>query len=300
MSGFPEKLVLDPSERRDSVLEVIRGARQELVLSVFRCDDFKILDALADAVHRKVRVRALLTPKAKNWDKRLQDLGVFLDSMGAEVHRYSGARTKYHAKYIVADQGPALIASLNFTRKCFDRTCDFIVVTHDPASVSGLTRLFELDCANPDAPLPDGIAGSLIVGPEQARARYLEMLGQARRTIRIVDHRVSDPAVVAMLRQQQAAGVSVRVLGLGAVSGLVSHGKMMLVDGTAAAIGSISLSPPSLNLRREVAAVIRDPGNVERLAGFFEERGAPGLGAGPNEWSVPDAVEEDESADDLD
>jgi len=297
MSGFPEKLVLDPSARRDTVLEVIRGAHRELVLSVFRCDDFKILDALADAVHRGVRVRALLTPKAKNWDKRLQDLGVFLESMGAEVQRYSGARTKYHAKYIVADHGPALIASLNFTRKCFDRTCDFIVVTCDPATVSCLSRLFELDSGDPDAPLPAGIGGSLIVGPEQARARFLEMLGQARRTIRIIDHRVSDPAIVAMLRDRQSAGVSVQVLGLGAVAGLVSHGKMMLVDGESAAIGSISLSPPSLNMRREVAAVIRDPGNVERLARFFEERGAPGLGAGPNEWSVPDAVEEDESAD---
>ena len=128
-----ERLVLEPGERRDAVLDVIRGARRELVLSVFRCDDFKILDALADAVHRKVRVRALLTQRAKNWDKRLQDLEVFLDSMGAEVHRYAGAQTKYHAKYIVADDGPALIASLNFTRKCFDKTCDFLVVTHEPA-----------------------------------------------------------------------------------------------------------------------------------------------------------------------
>ena len=81
-----ERLVLNPEERREAVLDVIRGARRELVLSLFRCDDFKILDGLAMAVQRKVRVRALLTPTAKNWDKRLQDLGVFLESMGAEVN----------------------------------------------------------------------------------------------------------------------------------------------------------------------------------------------------------------------
>ena len=121
-----------PGERRDTVLDVIRGARHDLVLSLFRCDDFKVLDALASAVERKVRVRALLTPHAKNWDHRLQDLGVFLESMGAEVYRYAGTHSKYHAKYIVADSGPALVASLNFTRKCFQKTCDFILVTHDP------------------------------------------------------------------------------------------------------------------------------------------------------------------------
>src|ERR1700682_3003567 len=98
-----ERLILEPGERREAVLQLIRGARERLVLSVFRCDDFKILDALAGAVRRGVRVRALLTQRAKNWDKRLQELEVFLDSMGAEVYRYAGAHNKYHAKYIVAD-----------------------------------------------------------------------------------------------------------------------------------------------------------------------------------------------------
>jgi phosphatidylserine/phosphatidylglycerophosphate/cardiolipin synthase-like enzyme len=283
--------------RRETVLDVIRGARRDLVLSVFRCDDFHVLDALGDAVQRKVRVRALLTPRAKNWDKRLQDLGVFLESMGAEVHRYSGARTKYHAKYIVADDGPALIASLNFTRKCFDKTCDFVVVTHEPGIVSGLLQLFQMDCESPDAEIPRGIGGGLVVGPEFARSRFLEILGSARQTIRIIDHRVSDPEFVALLRDRQSDGVSVQVLGLGAVSGLLSHGKMMLVDDTTAVIGSISLSPPALNLRREVAAVIRDPVNVAELKCFFETHATPGGGIGPNEWSVPDRIGEDDTDD---
>jgi len=288
--------VWETGERRRTVLDVIGGARRELVLSVFRCDDFHVLDALGEAVQRKVRVRALLTPRAKNWDKRLQDLGVFLDSMGAEVQRYAGAHTKYHAKYIVADDGPALIASLNFTRKCFDRTCDFVVVTHEPGVISGLRALFESDCHAPDSGIPANLDGSLVVGPELARARFLEILGSARRTIRIIDHRVSDPECVAVLRQKQAAGVSVHVIGLGGVAGFLSHGKMMLVDDATAVVGSISMSPPALNVRREVAAVIRDPANVAELKRFFETYGTTG-GIGPNEWSVPDRIEDDDSDD---
>jgi phosphatidylserine/phosphatidylglycerophosphate/cardiolipin synthase-like enzyme len=293
-----ERLVCEPAERRVAVLDVIRAARRELVLSVFRCDDFSILDALGDAVQRKVRVRALLTPRAKNWDKRLQDLGVFLDSMGAEAHRYAGARTKYHAKYIVADDGPALIASLNFTRKCFSKTCDFVVVTHEPGVISGLRSLFEIDSQAPDSAMPANLDGGLIVGPEQARARFLEILGNARRTIRIIDHRVTDPEFVALLRRQQAAGVSVQVLGSGAVAGLTSHGKMLLVDDATAVVGSISLSPPALNIRREVAAVIREPANVAELKRFFEIHGT-GAAGGLNEWSVPDRID-DEDSDDAD
>ena len=302
MNAPAERLILEPGERREAVLQVIRGARERLVLSVFRCDDFKILDALAGAVRRGVRVRALLTQRAKNWDKRLQELEVFLESMGAEVHRYAGAETKYHAKYIVADDGPALIASLNFTRKCFDKTCDFIVVTCEPGTVSGLMQLFENDCGYPDAALPQEFSDRLIVGPDLARARFLEMLGQARRSIRIIDHRVSDPQVVALLRNSQASGVSVQVLGQGAVDGMLSHGKMLLVDDAIAAIGSISLSPPSLNLRREVAVMVCDPGNVGKLSRFFERAWARRKRfAGRVECPRPlDAGDFDDASDDID
>ena len=293
-----ERLVCDPGERRSAILDVISGARRELVLSVFRCDDFKILDALADAVQRGVRVRALLTPTAKNWDKRLRQLGVFLDSMGADVHRYSGARTKYHAKYIVADEGPALIASLNFTRKCFDKTCDFLVVTWEAAVIAGLRALFAMDCDAPDSGIPPGMPETLVVGPEKARARFREILGAARSRIRIIDHRVSDPEFVALLRERQAAGVSVQVLGAGDVAGLQSHGKLMLIDDTTALFGSISLSPPAMNLRREVAYVIRDPANVAALHRFFESHGT--TSGGLNEWSVPQRVSEEDDDEEND
>jgi phosphatidylserine/phosphatidylglycerophosphate/cardiolipin synthase-like enzyme len=110
---------------------------------------------------------------------------------------------------------------------------------------------------------------------------------------------VSDPQVVAVLRNCQAAGVSVQVLGQGAVAGLLSHGKMMLVDDEAAAIGSISLSPPSLNIRREVAVMIRDPGNRAELKQFFDKRARPDEGTVPAEWSVPDSADTFDDDDDL-
>jgi hypothetical protein len=63
-------------------------------------------------------------------------------------------------------------------------------------------------------------------------------------------------------------------------------------------IGSISLSPPALNSRREVAAVIRNPANAEELARFFESHGT--TGSVPNEWSVPDQLTDDDDAEDND
>lgn len=267
----PDLLILSPAERRDTLLHVIRGARKRLVLSLFRCDDEKVMEELSEALERNVKVEALITRRAKGWDKKLKDLQNSLEDLGAVVRRYegNGSKTKYHAKYLVADEGPALVGSLNFTSKCFRATCDFLLVTYDPGVVGGLQRLFEADCRAPGNGLPRGLSNRLIIGPEQARARYTLLLENAKRSIRIIDHRVMDPAMVALLRAKREAGVTVEILGRGEIPGLRSHGKMLLVDDEVAVLGSISLSPPSLNERREVAILVTEPGSVARLDDFF-------------------------------
>ena len=277
----PERMVLAPEERRPAVLEVIGSARTRLALSLFRCTDFKVLDALAEACRRDVRVRVLLTRRARGWRKRLKELQAFLAGMGAEVHRYSGRQAKYHAKYVVADDGPALVGSLNFTRKCFHSTCDFLLVTHDPQVISGLQKLFEADLHPRESSLPEGLGDRLIIAPEQARARLSDLLRQAGRTIHIIDHRVTDPEMTTLLKAKQSEGVEVTVLGRGSLGHLLPHGKMILLDGSAAVIGSISLSRASLNSRREVAVLVRDPLCLRQLEEFFQRFAAARTAATP-------------------
>ena len=268
---FPERnetVVYAAGERRTAVLDVIRSAQEELAISLFRCDDFAILDALADAVSRQVKVRALVTPTAKNWDRRLRELETTLESMGAAVTRYSGPLTKYHAKYIVADRHTALVASLNFTRKCFDQTGDFVVTTRDREVVSSIRHLFDHD-GGLTTGLPRHLSPRLIIGPEQS-PRLLEIFRSAQTTIRIVDHRLNDTAVLAVLREQQELGISVEVLGEGALPGMISHGRLFLVDGTTAVIGSFALTAASLQERREIALQLTNPHEVEQLRSWFD------------------------------
>ena len=117
-----DRLVVAPAARRDAILQLLRSARQTIILSMFRCDDLSILDEVAAAVLRGVNVRILITQRARGWKKKLKELTLLLKSLGADVRPYPSTVMKYHAKYIVADDGPALITSLNFTRKCFEST----------------------------------------------------------------------------------------------------------------------------------------------------------------------------------
>jgi cardiolipin synthase len=265
----PERFVFTANQRASSVLGVIDGARKRLVLSLFRCDDFRVLDAIEAALQRGVDVAVLVTPRAKGGTKSLDELWDVLESMGAALYRYADPVVKYHAKYLVADDGPALVASLNFTRRCFTSTCDFLLTTHHPAVVGGLRRLFAADSRGPESAPPTRLGSRLIVGPEHARRALTRMLDQARHSIRIVDPKVTDPAILDLLKSKRAEGVAVTVLGREELRQYVPHGKMLLVDDAIGVLGSLSLSALSLDFRREVAVVVHDPRCLAQMDGVF-------------------------------
>jgi len=265
-----DRFVFTPEDRLPAVLAVIGSSRKRLRLSLFRCDDFDILDALAAALQRGVKVEVLVTSRAKGWTKRLRELWGVLEGMGAKLYRSADPVVKYHAKYIVADDGPALVASLNFTRKCFTSTTDFLLTTRDPVVVTGLRRLFAADSRRPEPTRVASFGRRLIVGPEHARQAITRLLERARRSIAIVDPKLTDPAILDLLKVKRREGVAVTVLGREHVGGLTPHGKMLIVDGAVAVIGSMSLSALSLDFRREVAVIVRDRAQVGEMRQVFE------------------------------
>jgi phosphatidylserine/phosphatidylglycerophosphate/cardiolipin synthase-like enzyme len=266
-----EQLVLDPAERKAALLNVIASARRRLVLSLFRCDDFAVLDALASALERGCDVEAILTKRAKGPKKRLKKLWGALEEMGAVVTRYADPVVKYHAKYLVADDGPAIVTTLNPTRKCFSRTWDALLVTHDPVVVRSLLALFRNDVAGKPWSARRVLSPRIIVGPERSRAEIRRLVASATRSISIVDHKLSDPDMVSLLRDRRADGVTVSVLGRKSLGPLVPHGKMMILDESIAIMGSTALSTLSLDFRREVSIVIDEPALVKQLNLTFQQ-----------------------------
>jgi phosphatidylserine/phosphatidylglycerophosphate/cardiolipin synthase-like enzyme len=260
-----ETLVLDASERKAALLKVIAGARRRLVLSLFRCDDFTVLDALAGALERGCEVEAILTKRAKGGKKRLKKLWGALEEMGAIVTRYGDPVVKYHAKYLVADESTAIVTTLNPTRKCFSRTWDAVLITQDPSVVKGLLALFRADAAGAPLPSRRPISRRLIIGPERSRADIRALIAGARHSIRILDHKLSDPDLVGLLRDRRNEGILVSVIGKHPMGAIEPHGKMMIIDERCAVLGSTALSTLSLDFRREVSVVIHQPALVKQL-----------------------------------
>lgn len=266
-----DRIYIDPAERRKAMLDVIAGAKERLVLSLFRCNDTGILDALSAALDRGVKVEAILTKRAKGGKQRLRRLWSSLEQMGAVVHRYGDPVVKYHAKYLVADGQIALVTTLNPTRKCFTRTWDMVLTTRERAVVRSLATLFALDSAGNRVRPRHQISPRLIVAPESARMRIQAILSSARRSIRILDHKLSDPDLVNLLRARRDKGIAVSVIGRQPIGPMVAHGKLIIVDEALAVMGSTALSSLSLDSRREVSIVAESPAVVKPLNAFYEE-----------------------------
>lgn len=265
-----ERIILTPADRRAAVLDVIGSARRRLVLSLYRCDDRRVLHALGAARRRGVQVEALLTRRSRDRSS-LTLLRLLLESLGVTVWRYGSRDVKYHAKYVVADETRTLIGSLNFTRKCFKHTSDFMLLSEDRDLAASLTALFEADCDAPHTALPRGLSARLIVGPSEARRRIVGLIERAHVRIQIVDPKLSDPSILRLLAARSASGVSVDVLGAREVGGRLSHGKLLILDDRIAIVGSMALSTSNLDRRREVAVTVQDPTAVRQLQTFFRE-----------------------------
>lgn len=279
-----DRVVTSVADRRRTIVDLIRNARHELTLSLFRCTDVQIFNELERATARGVAVDALVTSRAKGGLKKVRKLCKALARTGATLTVYSDPVVKYHAKYLVADDGPAVVASCNFTPKCFERACDALVLTHDPAVVSGLRQLMAADRDN--RPIPPTLTPRLVVGPERARRQLTALIEQAHTSIRLIDRKVSDPDLVTLLNARRAAGLKVEVFRSKWVGHLKSHGKILLIDDRVAVIGSLALAALSLDFRREVAILVDDASAIADVQELFRtisaipKAGIEGVGDG--------------------
>ncbi len=271
---WSDRVFIEPAARRQAMLDVIGGARERLILSLFRCNDYSVLDALAAALARGVKVEAILTKRAKGGRKGLRKLWETLEEMGAVVHRFADPVVKYHAKYLVADGTTALVATLNPTKKCFSRTWDVVLTTEERDVVRSLSALFVLDAAGKRVLPRHRISQRLIIGPEGARERMRALLTGARHSIRVLDHKLSDPDLVELLREQRAKGIAVSVVGRQPIGSMVPHGKLIIVDESRALLGSMGMSALSLDFRREVSILVDRPEAIRELNTFYQDLSA--------------------------
>ena len=92
--------------------------------------------------------------------------------------------------------------------------------------------------------------------------------------------------IMALLDQRRAEGLHVHVHQDCRVGPFKAHGKIMLIDGTHAVVGSLALTTLSIDFRREVAIQVTEPSAISDIQSLFTSIGVTAVESG----SVPAAA----------
>jgi phosphatidylserine/phosphatidylglycerophosphate/cardiolipin synthase-like enzyme len=270
------KLIVQPDAGVDPVVRAIQSARRKIDVLIFRFDRVEIEKALGDAVLRGVTVRALIAHTNRGGEARLRKLEQRLLAAGLIVSRSADDLIRYHAKLMIADSVLYLFG-FNFTRQDIDRSRSFAIATTNAKAVGEAGRLFDADVTR--QPFTTG-KSNLVVSPENARAMLSAFIAGAKRDLAIYDAKIQDPAMIKLLKDRAAEGVTIRVIG--SIKGrdpniaerklatLKLHVRSIVRDGTHAFVGSQSLRKDELENRREVGLIVNNPAVAAKILQVFE------------------------------
>ncbi len=284
----PEALVgpqASPIGLEQRILSAIDTATQSIDVQMYTFTLTNVADRLIAADRRGVPVRVILDGnQTVNAAIRTR-----LTNGGVAVTTAPAGFLNAHAKYLVADGTRAIILSGNFTQAGLDDQRNYGIDDRDPEDLAALGEIFAADLADRPAVLA---CPRLLVTPGDTRARVLTFIGAAQTTLELEVYYLSDSSVRAAVIAAQNRGVAVRVLladvgempdnaatantlkaagiAVRTLSNPVVHSKLVIVDGTAALIGSNNMSIASLRENREVGAIVRDASTVTPVKSQFE------------------------------
>ncbi len=143
-----EGLLWSNSNSRYHMARFIDSAERKLYIQHPKFVDAVILDRIAAAAHRGIRVRVLCGGKhgISDWDilDTFSSLRT-LRRLGVEVRKQKNLRV--HAKLLIVDGKQVLAGSMNIDRSAFDLRRELGIVTDDPVVVGRLKEVFKSDWA---------------------------------------------------------------------------------------------------------------------------------------------------------
>jgi cardiolipin synthase len=272
------KLLLQPADGAQPLIQAINGAKRRIEIVIFRFDHRAVERALVNAVERGVAVHALIAHTNRAGEKNLRKLELRLLAAGVTVARSADDLVRYHGKMMIIDRHELYLLAFNLTYQDIDHSRAFGVSTTSRDLVREALKVFDAD-ATRHLYVPGHTR--FVVSPVNARERLASFIKAARKDLLIYDPEVSDPSMIRLLEERSKAGVDIKLIGRfsGQHAGLQArslsqrrlHTRTMVRDGQMAFIGSQSLRDMELDARRELGIIFRDRRIVQRLAQTFEE-----------------------------
>lgn len=272
------KLLIQPGDGVNALVKAMARAKESIEIAIFRFDHEAIEEALTSAVKHGLRVHALIAHVNGSSAEGLRKLEMRLLAAGVTVARTDTVLARYHAKYLIVDRRELIVLAFNFTHQDIERSRSFGLITKNRKLVSQAAILFEADTKRQTYTTE---SSQFIVSPINARKELAAFIRGAKSELAIYDPRVTDTAMIQLLKERAKAGIPVRIIGritedpaglqVRRLVPMRLHTRSIIRDRKALFLGSQSLRELELDGRREVGVFCRDRAIVSKVLAVFEK-----------------------------
>jgi cardiolipin synthase len=297
-TGSPVALVVEPDAGPQAVLDLIASARSSLWMEMYLLTDAGAIAAIAGRAAAGCDVRVILEPAPYQADGANQTAHDQLAAAGVDV-RWSLPRFTYtHAKAFTIDHTRLAVLTLNLTGAGLDGNREYAAVDDDATDVAAAETIFTADALGAATVAP---SGRLVSSPESSRPTLLALVGAARSSLALETEELTDAALVGALLDDRARGVAVTVVWPGPATGAGApfttlaaagatvralgapaiHGKVVVADDRTLYLGSVNLTPTSLDDNRELGLLLAAPQTAAEVAAIVAADAAGGVAPAP-------------------
>ncbi|MGE0869390.1 MAG: phosphatidylserine/phosphatidylglycerophosphate/cardiolipin synthase family protein [Kofleriaceae bacterium] len=287
----PLEAFVGPDGLQQRMTALIDSAQQTLDVHMYLWTVKPLADKIVAAKQRGVAVRVILDPDSPG----NQAVRPIFEDGAIEVRDASALYPFSHAKYLIVDGKTAAIMSMNFNIDAMNSERNYGVIDRDPEDVADTIAIFEMDWAAAAGATPkpaDLSCTRLVVAPNNARLRILELINGAKSTLDVEALYVSETTVRNAIGAAAGRGVAVRVIlesdqdqPDNADSALFFknmqipvhvvtnqfylHAKLIIADGVAF-VGSENFSVSGLTKNRELGVMVFEPDAAAVISDQFD------------------------------
>ena len=275
----PIALIVEPDAGRQAVLDLLASARESLWMEMYLLTDAGAIATVAERAAAGCDVRVILEPAPYQDDGANQSAYDQLRAAGVDV-RWSLPRFTYtHAKAFTIDHRRLAILTLNLTGAGLTGNREYAALDDDATDVAAAEAIFTADALGAATGTPPANAGRLISSPESSRPALLALLGGAQGSLALETEELTDKEIISALLDARARGVAVTLAwpgpaeGAGAPFSMLAaagatvravgapaiHGKVVVADDRTLYLGSVNLTPTSLDDNRELGLLLAQP-----------------------------------------
>lgn len=289
-----------PRDGPAPILNAIKNASKSIDVEIYTLTDTGIINALSDAHKAQKQVRVILNQKFPSGASENAATFQKLQTAGVAVKYANPAYTYTHEKAIVVDAGTAtqkaLIMTMNLAPSYLGEpdpnqgpSLNFGIIDSSASDIAQVEAMFNQDW-NYQPYTPPALT-PLVISPVTARARLLQQINDAKKSLHIFAQEFEDAQIVNAVIAAVKRGVEVRgiiannfpqnvtqankvIAAGGKMRYLITpyqHSKAMIADGTLVYIGSINYTANSMDHNRELGIQTAQPDIAAQMESEFEK-----------------------------